>query len=377
VIAESILIVDDAEQNLLLLEGNLSASGYAVQMAHTGPEAIEKFKQQSPDLVLLDVIMPGMDGFEACRRIRALPNGADVPIIFLTALSDIESHKQALDAGGDDLLTKPIQRTELLLRVRSMLWMRHLRAELRSGYNLLSSQRDTLIRVQKQKEQLAEFIVHDLKNPLGNIVACTTVIAQSKPVLADSEISTLANLTLESAQSMERMIYNLLDITKGEDGMLAAKNEPISLAPLIVQIEKSVEANAKMQGVRFRVSKPADLSTIHADPELLKRILENLIANALRYSPPKGEIFLDFKRLDDRMLEIRVRDQGVGIPDEFREKIFEKYVQLESENLSQNQGLGLTFCRMAAEAQGGKIWAESNQPQGAALCLQLPALQPS
>lgn len=375
-IAESILIVDDSEQNLLLLEGNLSSSGYAVQMAHSGPEAIEKFKQQTPDLVLLDVIMPGMDGFEACRQIRALPNGADVPIIFLTALSDIQSHKQALDAGGDDLITKPIQRTELLLRVRSMLWMRHLRAELRSGYNLLSSQRDTLIRVQKQKEQLAEFIVHDLKNPLGNIVACTTVIAQSKSVQQDAEISTLAHLTLESATSMERMIYNLLDITKGEDGMLAAKKEPIEVNFLIEQITKSIEANAKLQGVKLVISKPDDLTTIHADGDLLKRVLENLASNALRYSPPQANIFVDFKRLDENSLEIRVRDQGIGIPSEYREKIFEKYVQLENESMGHNQGLGLTFCRMAIEAQGGRIWAENNKPAGASLCLQLPALKP-
>ena len=375
-IAESILIVDDSEQNLLLLEGNLSSSGYAVQMAHSGPEAIEKFKQQTPDLVLLDVIMPGMDGFEACRQIRALPNGADVPIIFLTALSDIQSHKQALDAGGDDLITKPIQRTELLLRVRSMLWMRHLRAELRSGYNLLSSQRDTLIRVQKQKEQLAEFIVHDLKNPLGNIVACTTVIAQSKSVQQDAEISTLAHLTLESATSMERMIYNLLDITKGEDGMLAAKKEPIEVNFLIEQITKSIEANAKLQGVKLVISKPNDLTTIHADGDLLKRVLENLASNALRYSPPQANIFVDFKRLDENNLEIRVRDQGIGIPSEYREKIFEKYVQLENESMGHNQGLGLTFCRMAIEAQGGRIWAENNKPAGASLCLQLPALKP-
>lgn len=372
---ESILIVDDSEQNLQLLEGNLASSGYAVQMAHSGAEAIEKFKLQTPDLVLLDVIMPGMDGFETCRRIRALPNGADVTIIFLTALSDIESHKQALDAGGDDLLTKPIQRTELLLRVRSMLWMRHLRAELRSGYNLLSSQRDTLIRVQKQKEQLAEFIVHDLKNPLGNIVACTTVIAQSKPVLADQEIATLANLTLESATSMERMICNLLDITKGEDGILSAKKEPIGVSQMLTQIEKAFEANSRLQGIKLKIAKPEDLTTIHADPDLLKRVLENLVSNALRYSPPKSEIHMDFKRIDGKMLEVRVRDQGVGIPAEFREKIFEKYVQLENEHLAHNQGLGLTFCRMAVEAQGGRIWAEDNKPTGAAFCLEIPALQ--
>jgi signal transduction histidine kinase len=368
---ESVLIVDDNEANRMVAEGNLVSAGYAVVTADSGNAALERFKEQAPDLVLLDIVMPGMNGFETCRALRSLPNGADVPIVFLTALSDLESHKQALEAGGDDLLTKPINRNELLLRARSMLWMRRLRIDLRSGYNLIRSQRDALMRSQQQREQLSSFIVHDLKSPLSVVVAYASLLNNSPVIAENPECLQLAQQIGTAAHLMDRMVMNLLDIKSSEDGRLTTKKTPVSVPELLETARKFVEPRYKMMGIQLVSSAAPDVKTVEADPDLLRRALDNLLANALRFSPKGSQTSIEAK-LDGKMLQIMVRDQGPGIEKEFREKIFEKYVQLDPQLASHNQGLGLTFCRVAIEAHGGRIWVDENIPNGSVFNIQIP-----
>lgn len=372
---ETILCIDDNEQNRMVLEGNLASAGYGVMLAESGKEGLEKFKQQTPDLVLLDVIMPGIDGFETCRQLRLLPNGADVPVVFLTALTDIDSHKEALAAGGDDLLTKPIHRTELLLRVRSMLWMRRLRSELRSGYNLISSQRDTLLVTQKKKDELASFLVHDLKNPISNVLTSAAMLLELPIVLNDKSALQLSNHILNAGRVIERMIMNLLDINKSEDGMLIPKIAQADIPSLLDEIRKASEPLARFRGVELSSNIANGLRIAYVDASLVRRTLDNLIANALRFAPSKSHISVEAKALDEKNLEIRVRDEGPGIPNDQRERIFEKYVRLDKNSPDLNHGLGLTFCRAAVEVHGGRIWAESNTPKGACLCVTLPCLK--
>src|SRR4029077_6880065 len=166
----TILVVDDNLQNREVAEGHLVGAGYAVIQAEGGEEALPMLEARRPDLVLLDVLMPGIDGFEPCRRIRLLPVVGDTPILFLTALGDLTTHKAALDSGADDFLTKPINRTELLIRVRSLLRIKQLGDELKRNYDVIRSQRDALLVAQRQKEELTALIVHDLKNPLSSIL---------------------------------------------------------------------------------------------------------------------------------------------------------------------------------------------------------------
>jgi len=375
---ETILAVDDNEQNRMVIEGNLASAGYGVVLACNGQEAIEKFKAQTPDLVLLDVVMPGIDGFETCRQLRLAPNGADIPIVFLTALNDIDSHKEALAAGGDDLLTKPIHRTELILRVRSMLWMRRLRSELRSGYNLISSQRDTLIVTQKKKDELANFLVHDLKNPITSVLTSANMLLEIPAIMNDPTALQLSKHVLSAGRVIERMILNLLDINKSEDGMLVPRVAQSDLPCLLGDIVKAAQPQARFREIDLKSEISNGLRTVYFDSSLIQRTLDNLLANALRFAPKGSRISIEAKALDDKNFEIRVRDQGPGIPAEQRERIFEKYVRLETDNNQNlNQGLGLTFCRAAVEVHGGKIWVESNEPKGACLCVRLPCLKPA
>ena len=163
----TILVVDDNDANRALAQGALEDEGYRVLLASGGGSALELFSTEKPDCVLLDVRMPDVDGLTACRRIRELPGGDETPIVFLTALRDVETFDQAVAAGGDDFLTKPVNPAELVVRVRAALKLRQMRAELREHYELLRHQRDTLMRVQLQKERLSAFVVHDLKNPVS------------------------------------------------------------------------------------------------------------------------------------------------------------------------------------------------------------------
>jgi two-component system sensor histidine kinase/response regulator len=162
-----VLVIDDNEQNRELARAALEAEDMNVIVATGGDEGVVLFERATPDCVLLDVRMPGLDGFGVCERIRALPGGADTPIIFLTALRDVDTFDRALRAGGDDFLTKPVRPTELIVRVQGALKLRRLGAELRDHYDVIRRQRDDMMRLQLQKERLTSFVVHDLKNPVN------------------------------------------------------------------------------------------------------------------------------------------------------------------------------------------------------------------
>ena len=179
-LTSTILVVDDNAANRELARNTLEDEGYRVVLARGGAEGIAAFERERPDCIVLDVRMPEMDGFTACERIRALPGGVETPVLFLTALRDVDTFDRALRAGGDDFLTKPVRPTELLVRVQSALKLRRMSEELRGHYELLKRQRDDLLRLQLQKERLTAFVVHDLKNPVNSMDLHAQVLLRDK-----------------------------------------------------------------------------------------------------------------------------------------------------------------------------------------------------
>jgi signal transduction histidine kinase len=362
----TILVVDDNAQNRLVAEAQLVAAGYAVVLAESGTQALSIFEQRSFELVLLDVLMPGIDGFETCRRLRER-RGGDVPIVFLTALNDLLTHEQALNAGADDFLGKPINRTELLIRVRSLIRIKRLQDDLRK-------ERDTLIRVQRQKEELSALLVHDLKNPLASILANGDFVSED-PSLAEPLAEAMRDL-LTSATTMHRMVVNLLDISRSEEGILVLNREPVDLATLVEELRGQAKRRLANRSQKLVIAANGT-RRVHGDRALIFRILENLLDNCMKYTPSSGSIWIDIGDGGDGAVEIRVRDEGKGIPEDYRAKIFEKFVQIERDartHARTSHGLGLVFCRLATEAHGGKIWVEDNQPRGSSFCLRLPAM---
>ncbi len=370
----TVLVVDDNEANRLLARDTLEDEGYRVVLASGGEEALSLFNAESVDCVLLDIRMPGVDGFAVCERLRALPNGADTPVVFLTAQRDVDTFDRALRAGGDDFLTKPVRPTELVIRVQSALKLRQLRSALREHYDLLKHQRDDLIRLQLQKERLMAFVVHDLKNPVSAMDLHAQVLLRDASL--PESVRESAEQIRESARRLSRMILNLLDLSKGDEGKLTAKRAHVDLRSLARRVEAELEGNARERGVRLESK--IDVEGMDADEDLLQRTLINLVENAVRHAPRNTAVRLEAVR-DGASITIRVSDAGRGIPTEMRAKIFEPFVQIELTGPQRSRGgygLGLTFCRLAVEAHGGTIWVEDANP-GAAFVLRIPAASPT
>ncbi len=374
---DTILIIDDSRAIRTMLETHLVAAGYAVKLAADGNEALKLFQESLPSLVLLDIVMPDMDGYEVCRRIRGLPLGVDVPIVFLTALSDLQSHQKAMEVGGDDLIPKPINRSELLMRVRSMSWMHRLRTELRNGYNLIRSQRDALVSAQQRKDELTNLIVHDLKNPLTNIIGHADFV-QDQQGLDAAHLAEMIRSMGNSARVMMRMVMNMLDIMRSEDGVLQPRMEPINVSEMLEGLDRQMGGLLIKKKLTLSVTRSLTTEKVSGDLDLLRRTLVNLVDNAIRSAPTGSTIQVEARTVGANV-ELKVRDAGPGVPAEHREHIFDKYVQLGREDPTHprsNLGLGLTFCRLAVEAHNGRIWVEDNKPQGACFCLQLPCESP-
>lgn len=371
---QTILIVDDNAQNRQLAEAQLGAAGYTVTCASSGEEALELFARYTPDLILLDIMMPRLNGFETFRRLRQLPGGAETPIVFITAAADPATHKEALQIGADDFLCKPINRTELLIRVRSLLRVRRLHTELRHGYELIRNQRDALLRAQQQKEQLMAFVVHDLNNRLTTIVMLSEFL-QDESLFSEAARASVRDIS-NAAGAIHRMVQNLLDISRNEDGRLTLRLAELDLSSLLARACQRYTDRARLREQSLVLDVETGSQGIYADGELLSRLIENLLDNAIKYSPPGTLIRVSARPLDgDSNFEVRIADQGPGIPAEHRERVFEKYAQLDNPGEGQvraGRGLGLTFCRLAAEAHGGRIFVEENSPRGSVFCVQLP-----
>jgi two-component system, sensor histidine kinase and response regulator len=368
-----ILVVDDTAENCALAQAILEDEGHYVRVARSGSEALRLFEEQRPDCLLLDVRMPAMDGFEVCERIRSLERGAGgadhCPIIILTALRDIDTFDRAQRAGADDFLAKPIQPAELAARVQTALKLKRMTSELREQYELIKKQRDALIRLQLQKDRLAAFIVHDLKNPAG------AADLHAQLILRDPELSPRSKQSAqrirEEIRHLMRLVMNLLDISRSEQGELKVELGQVDLAAIVHEVFSTFEMRAR--NARVCLQSELIAPSVYANGDLLLRILENLVDNALRHAPEDSCVHVT-SSVAPHGVEIRVRDFGSGIAPELRDKVFETFVQLEHGERAVSRtgrGLGLTFCKVTVHAHGGEIWIEDAQP-GAVFCLRLP-----
>lgn len=365
-----ILLVDDDPKNIELFKVFLHGVGGAFAEALDGHTALEKVKSFEPDLILLDVMLPEMDGYEICRRIKADPATLHIPVIMITCLCDQEARLKGLEAGADDFLSRPLEKRELLARTRNFLKMKEYQNE-------IIAKNVELERLGALKNDLVDMIVHDIKGPLtcvqGYIQLADVTEKQEKE--ARREYLSRAD---QSCDSILDMLNALLDISRMEGGKMPLVKRPIVVADLFHKVCNIFHLSAEREGIDLLIE--ADpRSSITADADLLERVLQNLVSNALRHvEPGRGEIHLTVKESPGEHL-FTVTDNGRGIPLEVRERIFAKYEQGEKGpdgaprgRRKMNNGLGLTFCKMAVEAHGGKIWVESAKGNGSAFHFSLP-----
>ncbi len=360
----SVLVVDDNAENRALAEATLEDEGVAVAIAKGGAEAVEVCKRALPDCVLLDVRMPGVDGIEACKQIRALPGGGDVAIVFLTAQRDVETFDRAVAAGGDDFLTKPYRPNELVVRMRTAFRLRQIAAERGELYAQIKQQRDDLQRLQLQKEQLVAFLVHDLKNPVGSIELQAQIVIRDKT--ASERAKHAAAAIQDETRALLRMITNLMDLAKADEGRLAPGKQPLDAKALVAEVLDELRPRATASGITLAARIEAERIT--ADPDLMHRVLANLVENAVRHAPESSEVVVAVTTVSGAT-EVRVIDGGPGVPVELRERVFDRFQTGERSGRS-NRGLGLAFCKQAVEAHGGHIWIE-DAPGGAVFAIRL------
>ena len=361
-----VLVVDDNAENRALARETLEDEGYRVVLAATGEAGVAEFTRATPDCVLLDVRMPGMDGIVACQHMRAAPGGSDVPIVFVTAQRDVETFDRARMAGGDDFITKPFRPTELVLRIQAAMKLRRISIERNEQFDLIRRQRDDVMRLQLQREQLMAFLVHDLKNPVHAIKLHAELIARDQ---AASDRSRRAAAAIQSdSQALLRMIMNLLDLSKADEGRLVPARRPIEIRDIVAEVKAGMAARARTAEVELVTTVPPRL--IHGDPDLLRRVLENLVDNAIRHAPEGSSVQITSVEGAPN-IELRVTDAGPGVPVALRDRVFDRFVQGEAASRA-GRGLGLAFCKLAVEAHGGTIWIEDAAP-GAVFCVRLNA----
>ena len=364
-----LLVVDDVETNIDMLLETLSED-YVVRVATDGADAIDSVKKARPDLILLDVVMPGMDGFEVCRRLKDDPTTHSIPVIFITALDEIMDKVKGFSVGGVDYVTKPFQPEEVRARVGLHLEIRRQKQELhRQKYELQQSY-DKLRETEIQRDSLVHMIVHDMRSPLFVILGNLEMV-EMKPL--PDVIATCIGRAMSASYMLMEMISTLLDVSKMEAGQMTLEFSEVYMRDLVMETIQMLEP---LQGQRrLTLTAPEEMEAITGDTRLIRRILQNLIGNALKFTDKdKGIITVCIEIAAKDKMRVSVVDNGGGIPQEYREKVFYKFCQVVAQKQGQGHstGLGLTFCKLAVEAHGGRIGLESEAGEGSTFWFELP-----
>jgi two-component system sensor histidine kinase/response regulator len=378
--APLILVADDVPANVELLFDQLHVLGFRAIAASDGPSAVSTCFEQMPDLCILDVSMPAGDlgvddrstGFEVCRRIKRDSRTARIPVIFVTALNDTTDRVKAIEAGGDDFLTKPHNRLVLGARVRSLL-------KLKAATDALEESLRKQKELEKVRDDLMKMIVHDLKTPLTSIIgAMEMMIDGDFGPLTTNQRSALGDAE-SRAEDLLGLIEDLLEVARLEESRLALNLKPIAPAALLAEVRHEWEIRFQQERATAVVEANDDAPVIEADHTLLKRVFSNLVQNALSHSARAVTVTLGARREGDGTL-FTVADDGVGIPVEYHDIIFRKFEQVKTPHIPRvrSSGLGLAFCKLVVEAHGGRIWVKSGGDMvGSAFHFWLPVSPPA
>jgi len=365
-----LLVVDDTPAHLGILTRALEESGFGVRTAASGEEALAAASEARPDLVLLDVDMPGLDGYETCRRLKQQPQFASTPVIFLSGLSDVADKMAGFAAGGVDYLTKPFHIDEVRARVATHIELERLRQAAEQHSAELDSSLAKLRELERFRHDLVHMVAHDMRSPLMTVSGYLELLDLDRDKLAEDHREFVAQ-ALDGAHTLVRLIDAMLDTDRLETGKL-----PLELADrdlrAILDLAIAALGPASARRLAIEVATPGRV-VMHADGEILRRVIANLVANALRNSEDADKVRIIASSTGD-VARLEVHDQGAAIPDEFRSRVFEKYATRRGDRGPDRRsiGLGLPFCRLATEAHGGRIGFTSGEG-GTTFWIELPA----
>jgi signal transduction histidine kinase len=354
-----ILIVDDELSICMKLAGLLHDQQYDIHILNSGQALLDCLPNEAIDLILLDVVMPDLDGFEVCRRIKTNPLFQHIPIILVTALEGKKVLMQGLEAGADDFLQKPVQALELRTRVRSML--------------RIKKQYDELEATLKMREELSNMVVHDMSSPIVSILLHSTLLTEQ---ITNSDALKHLDMIRMGADRLDSFVNDLLMMAKMEHSKLRLNLSIVDVNQLARDAEQHFGIIAQSRGISLIMELPKEPLEMYLDSNLFRRVIANLLANALQYSPANSCVRVRVRAQkgndSQQHLSLQVIDEGMGIPEAYQQRIFEKFevVELRKQGIRQI-GLGLTFCKMAVDAHGGKIFVQTNQPKGSVFIVEI------
>ena len=359
-----ILIIDDDPQNLKLLNFTLSEAGYRVALANGGLVALEALQRRKPDLILCDIVMPEMDGYEVCRALKADPELHEIPLIFLTAQTDTQHLLAGFQAGAVDYVTKPFSQAEVLARVRTHTELKRARDTIMANNQQLQTLNRHLAALNQEKNHFLAIAAHDLKNPLTTVLLRAEMAEEN---LESPEPGQLRNHLQNIQKDVERMrliVTNLLDINRIEAGSFEIKPAAFDLLQLVQRLTEQYRDTAARKQIRLCTDLPQGPVTLVADEQLVYQIADNLLSNAIKYSPPGKDVSLLVSATGP---SLEIQDQGPGFSAEDKARMFQKFTRLSARPTAgeTSTGLGLSIVRMLANLLEAGIDCESQPGAGA------------
>jgi two-component system sensor histidine kinase/response regulator len=361
-----ILIVDDVMSNVLLLKVLLTNEKFAIATASNGRQALEQVEKENPDLVLLDVMMPDMSGFEVAQHLKSNPQTAEIPIIFLTALNSTADIVKGFQVGVNDFISKPFNKEELIIRVTHQI-------SLVAAKRLILSKTEELQRTIAGRDKLYSVIAHDLRSPMGSIKMVLNMLILNLPAekigIEMYELLTMANQTTEDVFSL---LDNLLKWTKSQIGKLNVVYQDVDLVEVTDSVIEIFSMVASLKKIRIREMKPEKMM-VNADIDMLKTVVRNLLSNAIKFSKENSEVLVKMEEVDG-MAVVSVQDYGCGISEEGQKKLLhtDTHFSTFGTNNEEGSGLGLLLCKDFVVKNGGKLWFTSREGEGSIFSFSIP-----
>ena len=357
----SLLIVDDTPDNIDVLVGCLSPD-YRTRIATNGKIALSLCEKEAPDLILLDIMMPEMDGYEVCRRLKKKEETKNIPIIFITAKGEPQDETKGLALGAVDYIAKPITPAIVLARVATHLEVNRQRLKIETAYKKLQE-------LEALRDNLVHMVVHDMRTPLSLMNGHLELLKMRSNL--NSQGQQHLDAVNRACAGLIEMVSTVLDVSRFDENEMPLEMEELDIVSLAK--ETAAPYQALDFGAKIVFESSLDSLQMNCDQNIIQRVITNLIGNAVKFTPDSGTVRLVLEKIDQEM-KISISDNGPGISPEYHEKIFEKFGQVEMHNKKRkySTGFGLTFCKLAVEAHGGSIGVESEIGKGSTFWFRLP-----
>lgn len=363
-----LLVVDDVQTNVLLLKALLGKEGYGILVANNGQEALEVIRNENPDLILLDVMMPGMDGFEVAERLKSEEFRCEIPIIFLTALGDTQSIVNGFKLGVGDFISKPFRKEELMVRIKHQL-------SLVAARRIIEEKNEELRKTIAGRDKMYSVIAHDLRSPMASMkMLLNTIMMSVEKDKIDPDIFDMLEMSNKTSEEVFSLLDNLLKWTKSQLGKLTVIPQKLDISGLADGVVEVMNSVAEVKHIKL-IRTDHESFFVYVDIEMIKSILRNLISNAVKFSNPDSEIKVGIKAEDGKVI-VSVTDSGKGIKKEDQHKLLKDSTHFTTygTNSEEGSGLGLLLCRDFARKNGGELWFESEENLGSVFSFSLPQL---